>query len=280
MPLCALVATLSCVSVADARPERIVSINVCTDQLVAALAPREHIASLSYIAADPRTSAIATEIEGIALNRGTAEEIIALEPDLIVAGQFGLRATVAVLRRIGFTVLELPMADTVADIASNFLHLGAALDQRDKARVIVDALEARLRTLSVTDAAERPLFVNYDANGWTTGQTGLLADIVHRAGLATPGDRFGFTESMRLSLEGLLHAEPDIVDLGYPWEDPPALASMLWRHPILRAVIDRATLVDIPDSAWLCGTPHTLDALATLRAARDELIGQRQAGSP
>lgn len=271
---------LSYVSVADARPERIVSINVCTDQLVAALAPREHIASLSYIAADPRTSAIATEIDGIALNRGTAEEIIALEPDLIVAGPFGFRSTVALLRRLGFTVLELPMAETVADIASNFLRLGAALDQRDKARVIVDALEARLQRLSVTDAAVRPLFVNYDANGWTTGQTGLLADIVHRAGLATPGDRLGFTESMRLSLESLLHTKPDIVDLGYPWEDPPALASMLWRHPILRAVIDRAHVVDIPDSAWLCGTPHTLDALATLRAARDELVDQRPATTP
>jgi len=277
--LCALIALCAGDNAALGGPQRVVSMNVCTDQLVALLLPRKRIASLSYIAADPRTSAIAANVAGIDLNRGTAEEIVALDPDLIVTGEHGLRPTVALLRRLGFAVLELPMAATVTDIPGNLLRLGEALDERDRARATVAELEARLARLTVVGDAPRPLFVNYDANGWTTGQTGLLADIVHRAGLATPGDRLGFASSMRLSLEALLRVRADVIDLGYPWDDPPALASELWRHPAMRAAIERAHVVDIPDSAWLCGTPHTLDALDTLRRARDDLVGPSVARS-
>ncbi len=271
--LCAVLSLCAGADAALGGPQRVVSMNVCTDQLVALLLPRERIASLSYIAADPRTSAIAANVAGIHLNRGTAEEIVALDPDLVVTGQYGLRPTVAMLRRLGFAVLEMPMATAVAEIPANLLRLGEALDERDRALAAVAEIEARLARLTVVSDAPRPLFVNYDANGWTTGQTGLLADIVHRAGLATPGDRLGFASSTRLSLEALLRVRADVVDLGYPWDDPPALASELWHHPAMRAVVERAHVVDIPDSAWLCGTPHTLDALATLRRARDELLG-------
>jgi iron complex transport system substrate-binding protein len=107
----------------------------------------------------------------------------------------------------------------------------------------------------------------------------LLADIVHRAGLTTPGDRLGFSQSNRINLEALLLLHPALVDLGYPWDDPPALASEQRRHPAIRAVMLEAKSIDIPDSAWLCGTLHSLDALETLREARDTFVLQTESQS-
>ena len=260
-------------------PQRIVSINVCTDQLVMSLAPRQRIASLSYIAADARTSGIASQVEGIELNHGIAEEIIALKPDLVVAGPFGFRPTVGLLKRLGYAVLELPMAETLEGIGDNLRTLGAALGTNERASELIAEFERRLDRLSVDDKRQRPLFVNYDANGWTTGQTGLLADIVHRAGLSTPGDRLGFTQSTRVSLEALLLLRPALIDLGYPWDDPPALASEQRRHPVVRAVMREAKALEIPDSAWLCGTLHSLDALELLRNARDALLRGAENGA-
>lgn len=258
-------------TLAAAPPQRIVSINVCTDQLLLSLVPRERIASLSYIAADSRTSAVADEIEGLHLNHGTAEEIVSLAPDLILTGEFGLRPTITVLKRLGYSVLEIPMAQTLDDIERNIMTLGKTLGAERRAAALIDQFARRLERLSYHGDGPRPLFVNYDANGWTTGQTGLLADIVHRAGLATPGDVLGFAPASRLSLETLLLLRPALIDLGYPWEDPPALASELRRHPALRAVMRSAKTVEIPDSAWLCGTAYSLDALEELRDARDAL---------
>lgn len=258
-------------ALAAAPPQRIVSINVCTDQLLLDLVPRDRIVSLSYIAADPRTSAIANDVRGLHLNRGTAEEIVSLRPDLILAGQVGLRPTVSVLQRLGYSIVEIPMADTLAEIESNIMALGRTLGVEARAAAVAHRFTHRLEQLSHRGDGPRSLFVNFDANGWTTGQTGLLADIVHRAGLATPGDALGFEQASRVSLETLLLLRPALIDLGYPWEDPPALASELRRHPALRAVMRSAENVEIPDSAWLCGTPHSLDALEQLRNARDAL---------
>jgi iron complex transport system substrate-binding protein len=265
---------------AGTGPQRVVSMNVCTDQLVMSLLPRRRIASLSYIAADARTSGIADLVDGIPLNHGMTEEILALRPDLVVTGAFGFRPTVTLLRRLGYEVLELPMADTLSDIERNLRTLGAALGADDRAAELIAAFADRTQQLSVEDKRGRPLFVNLDANGWTTGQTGLLADIVHRAGLSTPGDRLGFAASARVNLEALLLLHPALIDLGYAWDDPPALASEQRRHPVVRAVMRDAAPVDIPDSAWLCGTPHSLDALAALRAARDELLRTGAAAHP
>jgi iron complex transport system substrate-binding protein len=262
---------LSPASLAAAPPLRIVSMNVCTDQLVFSLVDRQRIASLSYIAADERTSGIAAEVGDIRLNHGIAEEIIALAPDLVVTGQLGFHPTVAVLRRLGYTVLEMPMADTLAGIEGNLRALGAALGAHARAAELIHQFRARLNVLRYDGDGPRPLFVNYDANGWTTGQTGLLADIVHQAGLSTPGDRLGFSQASRLTLEGLVLLRPALIDLGYPWDDPPALASQQRRHPVVRAVMREAQAVEIPDSAWLCGTLRSLDALQRLREARDGL---------
>jgi iron complex transport system substrate-binding protein len=259
------------ISLAAAPPQRIVSMNVCTDQLLLDLVSRERIASLSYIAADPRTSAIANDVQGLHLNHGSAEEIVSLAPDLILTGEFGLRPTVTVLRRLGYSILEIPMAETLTDIERNIVTLGVTLGVEARAAALVAGFRHRLEQLSYRGDGPRSLFVNYDANGWSTGQTGLLADIVHRAGLATPGDSLGFEQASKVSLETLLLLRPALIDLGYPWDDPPALATELRRHPALIAVMRSAESVEIPDSAWLCGTAHSLDALEQLRNAHDTL---------
>ncbi len=271
-------AVLLPMTVVSAPPQRVVSINVCTDQLLLDLIARERIASLSYIAADARTSAVARDVEGLHLNHGTAEEIVSLAPDLILTGPFGLRPTVAVLQRLGYSIIEIPMAEALADVERNILTLGRALGVEARAAALVAEFGRRLERLTYRGDGPRALFVNFDANGWTTGQTGLLADIVHRAGLATPGDALGFEQASKISLETLLLLRPALIDLGYPWEDPPALASELRRHPALSAVMRFAERVEIPDSAWLCGTPHSLDALERLRNARDALERRGRAG--
>ncbi|MEO1895141.1 MAG: hypothetical protein ABGX32_02600, partial [Methylococcales bacterium] len=77
-----------------ANPQRIVSINLCTDQLLMLLAKRENIESVSYFAANPDASAMFEEAAGIRKNQGQAEEILQMKPDLILAGTFTARPAV------------------------------------------------------------------------------------------------------------------------------------------------------------------------------------------
>src|SRR5262249_55864983 len=111
--LLALVLGFACAATAAAAPpRRIVSLNLCTDQLLLALVPPGRIASLTWLA---RTDGDATQRAQAAVlpsNRGSAEEVLAAHPDLVLAGRYTTGTTRALLRRVGVPMLEV---DAVQD---------------------------------------------------------------------------------------------------------------------------------------------------------------------
>jgi iron complex transport system substrate-binding protein len=64
---------------------RVASINVCTDQHLLALADPEQILTVSWLAADPEESLMASEARRYTLNYGTAEELLKFAPDASIA---------------------------------------------------------------------------------------------------------------------------------------------------------------------------------------------------
>ncbi|MFM2128529.1 MAG: hypothetical protein RL477_75, partial [Pseudomonadota bacterium] len=95
-----------CAAARADKPQRIVSINLCTDQLAMLLVPAERIVSLSFLAADPASSAMAELGARFHLNHGLAEEILPLDPDIVLAGPHGAGAAIALLRRLGRPVFQ------------------------------------------------------------------------------------------------------------------------------------------------------------------------------
>ena len=69
-----------------ASRSRIVSLDLCTDQLLVELVDRARIAAVTHLAADPTVSAIPEKARGIPITRGAAEDVLRYDPDLILAG--------------------------------------------------------------------------------------------------------------------------------------------------------------------------------------------------
>jgi hypothetical protein len=80
----------------------VASLNVCTDQLAMALAAPGQLKTVSALARDPMLSAMPDEAKAYPVNRGLAEEVFTLKPDLIVTGTFSLHNTTGLLKRLGF----------------------------------------------------------------------------------------------------------------------------------------------------------------------------------
>ena len=251
------------------KPQRIVSTNICTDQLLIKLVDQKRIASLSHLASDPRSSWIATETSTLHLNRGTAEEVIALNPDLIITSTFSFRPTVAILEQLEYRVIQLPIAGSLDEISSNLRILANAVGEPDRGSILINEFRSEIEHHTFRGTGPRPLFVSYEVDGWTTGKNSLVADITRTAGFETIGDRLGFSGGRRVSLEELLALKPELIDLGHPWSDPPTLVSESLRHPALRALLTSTEVIDIPDPLWICGSTRTLEALSMLRDARD-----------
>jgi iron complex transport system substrate-binding protein len=108
-----LVGALAAVGCAAATPlgaqplPTVASINLCADQHVLALADAEQILTVSWLAADPEESLFAAEARRHTLNYGTAEELLRSAPDVVIAGTYTSPFTRTMLRRLGFTVVEL-----------------------------------------------------------------------------------------------------------------------------------------------------------------------------
>ncbi len=237
-----------------AKPERIVSTNVCTDQLVLLLAERARIASLSHLAADPATSAMSREAAGLPVNHGLAEEIVPLDPDLVIATAFSTRATNTILRRLGYRVLEVPVAADLAAVGTNILTVAEAVGEPDKGRALAARLASRIAAATPREPGPPRLAALYQANGYTSG-TGTLANaVVEAAGFRTLGRTLGIVGTGILPLETLIVARPDILILGRERAGL-ALAGAAPRHPALARSFAGRPVIRIPDNLWLCGTP-------------------------
>lgn len=256
---------LAAAPAAAAPPARVVSLNVCTDQLAMLLAAPGQLVAVSELARDPRSSAMAAEAMGWPVTGGSAEEVFLLRPDLVLAGTYTTRATVEILRRLGIPVIEFAPETSFADIRANIAAMGSALGREAAAAALLGDFEAGLAALP-PPPARRPVAILYGPNGYTQG-TGTLADAVLRAaGFENLAARLGIAGYGQVPLERLVMERPDLVVTGEGY-DAPALAQEVFRHPALAALADVAE-APAESAAWVCGTPHLLGAVRMLAALR------------
>jgi iron complex transport system substrate-binding protein len=267
----AALGALACVAAVDATaaPRRVVSMNVCTDQLAMMVAGEGQLYSVSNLASDPRTSALAAQAGRYAINHGFAEEIFTMKPDLVLAGTFTSQATVDLLKRLGFRVEQFAPAASFEDIRADVMRMGQLLGHEEKAKSLVAQMDADLEALHSRPVGDSTVALYY-ANSYTSG-TGTLADAVIRAsGLRNIGETLGLTGTVKLPLELLVLADPDLVVAGDGSYRAPALATEAYAHPAFRALAGEA--VASPGQFWICGAPFTVEAARRLQDAA--LAGQ------
>ena len=95
---------MATVAEANSLPQRIVSMSLCSDQYVLSLVDPSRVAGITLSGSLPEYSNVADQAGGIPIHRGSAEEIIALKPDLVVTGGYVPLETLDMLRRLDVPV--------------------------------------------------------------------------------------------------------------------------------------------------------------------------------
>lgn len=259
-----------------AAPQRVVSMNLCTDQLAMLMASEGQLLSVSHLARDPGGSVLFEEAKRYAVNHGLAEEIFMMRPDLVVAGTFTNRASVAMLRRLGFRVEEFPPSYSFAEIRDQIRRMGKLLEREARAEELVQELNRRLTETTLRDPTRRPLAALQYANNYTSGTNTLASEGVERAGLENLGARLGLQGTVRLPLEVLVMSAPNLIVGSVRQWARPALAYQTFEHPALRAVVHGRELAFIPDKYWICGAPFTAEAVKILTEKANQMDLPRQ----
>lgn len=251
-----------------AAPQRVVSVNLCTDQLAMMLAAPGQLLSVSTLASDPLSSAMVEEAKAYVANMGQVEQVFLMQPDLVLAGTYTARASVDLLRRLGVEVVELPPATALSDVAGQLRIVGAALGREAEAEAMAAAFEADLAALRVEAAPETAAL--YYPNGYTTGAGTLANEILEATGFRNVGAEAGIAGGGILPLERLVMAAPRMIVTSTPYPGASRSEEILV-HPAIEALRGTAGVASVTDADWVCGTPHLLRAVADMAAARRRL---------
>lgn len=245
---------------------RVASINLCTDQLLVTLADPAQILGLSPYARDTARSWDAATASRFPLLSGEAEDVLALKPDIVVAGRFTKRATRELLKDKGLRVAEFDPARSLEDVKKQLRQMGALVAHPDRAEAEIVKLDAAIARAK-TAAQRTPLRVlAVSRRGWVSGGQNLTTSLLSAVGLANAGGELGLKAGGYASLEAIINLKPDLLLVadGDDFAEDEGRAFLL--HPALQRFYPPSKRLVLPERLTACGGPTLAEALDRLAA--------------
>lgn len=248
---------------------RIVSYNLCADQLLLALADPGQIAGLSPYAADASLSVMTAEAAKYPRLGWDTEYVINLAPDLVLTGPTD-RPTRAVLDASGLRVVQVDLVSDLAQAERQIRETAALIGHPDRGEALIRQLkEAETKLASSAFSPPRTASV-VERGGYTEGSGSLVAAMLEIAGLRPPPDAPGGFGGY-ISMENLLTNGPDILVLREVPRTAEDQGALFITHPALLARYPANRRIELPSRYSLCGGPALVQGLEALRAALDAL---------
>lgn len=245
----------------------IVSTNPCADAILIELVPASRIAAISHYSQDPGATSIPLDIaRRFASTTGTAEEVIALNPDLVLTSSFTPASTRSAYERAGLKTLLLDSPVTIAASKAQVLQIADAVGAAERGR----ALNARIdRAVTSATRPEReagnPSALLFIAGDLVNGSGTLLDELLAKAGFRDAAIDYGLAFTGTLPIETIAAKPPRVILTPGPSRTATLRARVLARtgaHTV-EAAFPR-TLVN-------CGGPTIIPAITRLAAIRRQL---------
>lgn len=244
---------------ADALSGRpgIVSLNPCLDAILVAIAPPAQLLALSHYSRDPASSSLSAEARArFAFGGGTAEEVLAAAPDLVLASTFIDPATRNAFERLGLRVetfgAPVTVEQSIAQVREVARLTGSVAAGERLAAAMAEAAQG--------DPAARPIpTLLWQPGQIVPGEATLIADLLRRHGFANFAAARGLGQADYVALESLLAAPPEVLLV--------AGDSAGQNHPLL-ARLDGTRVEAFSGNLINCGGPSVIAASARLRAIR------------
>jgi iron complex transport system substrate-binding protein len=251
----AALSLLALAGAADAAPRRVVSLNLCTDELLLVLAAPAQIASVTHLSQQPHETPLWRAARRHRTNDGSLLSVVAARPDLVLTMGGGARDRQLIAARLRVPVLDLPYPQGLADIRRSIALVGNALGRRAQAQALGRRITAMQR--SSPPRSHDTLWLG--GGGRTVQASGLAAGWMRLAGLAqrpVTGDR--------VSLEQLLLRPPAVL-LRSNYRQGQYSSEQRWlSHPLARKVRAGRTIAT-DGRPWTCMGPTMIPEVERLR---------------
>ncbi len=190
---------------------RIASMNVCTDQLLLPLADPAQIAGLSRFSRDAWQSFVAEDARRFPSLSGGAEDVLVLNPDVVVASSFDKRSTRELLKAQGLRLEEFPVPRNLDEVKAQIRRMGDIAGHPDRAAGEIARLDATMARARQAVVDRHISVLPLSRRGWVAGRDSLVSSLMAETGLFNAADSLGIGSGGFASLEAIVQARPDFL---------------------------------------------------------------------
>jgi iron complex transport system substrate-binding protein len=260
-----LALAFSCVGAPAANLPRLVSMNVCTDQLVLALADPEQILGLSRFSRDGWQSK-AGDISRYPVLSGGAEDVLLIRPDIVVVSAFDKRSTRELLKAKGLHLAELAVPRTLDEARQQIREAGDITGHPDRAAAEIARLDAALARARRAVSERHFRVLPLSRRGWVAGSDSFVGSLLAESGLRSAAGDLGFSFGGFASLEAIVNLRPDFIVVSQAGDTARDDGQAFLLHPALERFYPPEKRIVIPERMTECGGVLLADALDALTA--------------
>ena len=252
----------------ESAAQRVVSLAPSNTEILFALGAGDKVVGRDEVSDYPAEALALPTVGG--WSGFSAEAIVALKPDLVLAAEINSPELVAELEGLGLTVYYLSNPKTLEELYVN-IEIVATLTGRDATK-LTDSLKARVAAVDekIMPLSYQPsVFYEVDATDpskpYSVGPGTFIHLLINRAGGANAVELAGITDPYpQISLEQLVIAPPDIIILGDSmWGTTAESVAARPGWDTLKAVVDGKVFV-FDDNLVSRPGPRLIDGLEAL----------------
>lgn len=264
--------------VSKARP-LVVSLNPCSDAILAEVADPGQILAISHYSKDPRSSSMAAEVaRRLPATGGTVEEVLALRPDIIIGTSFIDPATQRAYSRLGLRLETLGIAHDVDESRAQIRKIAALAGHPDRGEALIARIDAALSRAAPPVRRHAINAVVWQGGGMVPGRNTLILDLLRRTGFANFSVVQGYRQADILPLEAVLAHPPQVIITTVGSRELGEGSNRALLHPALGRLQGTAHY-DLDPRFLYCGGPTIIHAARRLAAIREELASRGMGGT-
>ncbi len=245
-------------AVAGQPPLRVVSLNLCTDQLLIALAEPQQIAAVSLLADEPMMSNYVAKAKTYPAVGNNAEQIVAYSPDLILASNYTDAVLSAWLKKFGYRLVALPLVNTLDEVPLRIEEIATLLQRPDQGRQLIDDYNHRMTQISQSLPPLKVIVVA--ANLYVAGAGTIPDQLLTRMGLVNVASAKITNGWAYITLEQLIAWQPDYIILQKDSMNRASRAEQVFDHAALKVLLQDSQRINVPAKYWICAGPEIAHA--------------------
>ena len=251
---------------------RVLSLNPCLDAILVRVADRSQIAALSHYSREPQQSSIAPLAKTFPITYETAEEVIALRPDVVLTAFHSSPATRAALERIKVRTALFKVPNTWVESRKQIAQIAQIAGHPERGESLIAQIETAMAKAAPPPGTRPITAVVFQPNGFAAGHGTLVDEMMRRTGFVNVAERYGLKKWGNVALESLLADPPEVLLAGQADNGAPTFAERVMNHPALASISGRMKRAVFPERLLYCGGPVLIDTVAALSLARRQVL--------